>query len=104
MNRKNKLLTEKYQKFLAAATMLFAFSVLSGCAHQPLLQEWDWSIRPDQQAAMKRIAERDQRLMRELEESYKKYPSLRNAVDAEEMQVEMYDENGKKKGTARILY
>lgn len=88
----------QYCKILVLTTVIFS----SGCAHSPLLQEWDFSVRPDRAQMKKESDEQHNRLKERLAGVYKEHPKWRNTVVDDTFFVEYFDQNGVPTGSATI--
>lgn len=92
------LSVRQYSLFLVFATTIFA----SGCAHSPLMKEWDWGIRPDAKTTNSNSDQQLKLVKKELKRIYKENPTWRKTSIDEAFSVEYYDSSGRKIGSAAV--
>jgi hypothetical protein len=100
--REKRLPTRKYHAFLAYSTLIFA---TFGCAHSPLNQEWEWSIRPFLKNADQEARDLQRRDIEMTEAAFKVWPELEHASSDDIIEiyfVEFPEKNGRKQGTATL--
>lgn len=101
MNKSKICLTgsaSRLTQILVLATSIFS----SGCAHQPLLKEWDWSIHPDHKKTNSYYEEQRKTLNQRIATIEKENPKWKNMRTNDEFSVDLYDANGVKNGSATI--